>query len=103
MPCIKRHGCSQQNFPPNDRWLLFWRHERWSIDCTVGDAIVEKGIKADHQSNAGWLFKCYWALSLLQNIKIWKRERFIEGHARRRVAHALKTPNSLKGFSKAPF
>ena len=95
--------CSWENFLPNDRWLLFWRHERWSKDCAVGDAIFEKGIKADHQSNPGWLFKSYWALLLLPNVKIWRRERFIDGHARRQMARALKTPNSLKAFSKAPF
>lgn len=73
------------------------------VKTAVGDAIFEKGIKADHQSNPGWLFKSYWALLLLPNVKIWRRERFIDGHARRQMARALKTPNSLKGFSKAPF
>ena len=38
-----------------------------------------------------------------QTVRVWNRERFIEGHARRWLAHALKTPNSLKTFSKALF
>ena len=38
-----------------------------------------------------------------QTVRMWNRERFIEGHAKRWLAHALKTPNSLKIFSKALF
>ena len=36
-----------------------------------------------------------------QNIRVWSRERFIEGQARRQVAPALKPPNSQK-FSAKP-
>ena len=31
----------------------------------------------------------------------WSRERLLQGHARRQVAHALKSPSFLKAFSKA--
>ena len=35
-----------------------------------------------------------------QNTRVWNRERFTEGHVRICVAHALKTLNSPKAFSK---
>ena len=38
-----------------------------------------------------------------QNIRVWNKERFTKGHARRWVVHTLKTPNSLKAFSKVLF
>ena len=38
-----------------------------------------------------------------QNIRVWSRERFIEGHARRQVAPALKPPNSQKLSAKPYF
>ena len=38
-----------------------------------------------------------------QSVRVWSRERFIEGHARRQVTHALKTSNSLKALGKALF
>ena len=38
-----------------------------------------------------------------QNVRVCSREKFIEGPAMLWVGHALKIPNSLKGFSKAFF
>ena len=38
-----------------------------------------------------------------QNMRVWNRERFTEGHARRWVVHTLKIPNSLKTFIKVLF
>ena len=38
-----------------------------------------------------------------QNIKVWSRKRFIEGHARRQVAPALKPLNSQKLSAKPYF
>ena len=38
-----------------------------------------------------------------QNISVWNRERFIEGHVRRQVVHTLKNPKSPKALSKKPF
>ena len=32
---------------------------------------------------------------LYQNIRVWKRESFIEGRERKWVFHVFKTPNSL--------
>ena len=36
-----------------------------------------------------------------QNVGVWSRDRFIEGHESKQVAHVLKTPSSPKAFSKA--
>ena len=36
-----------------------------------------------------------------QNVRVWSRDRFIEGHESRQVARALKTPNSPKALSEA--
>ena len=36
-----------------------------------------------------------------QKVSVWSPERCTEGPARRGVAHALKTPNSLKALSEA--
>ena len=36
-----------------------------------------------------------------QNIGVWNRERFIAGPCKETVAHALKSPNSPKAFSKS--
>ena len=36
-----------------------------------------------------------------QSIRVWNRERFIEGHARRQEVHALKCPKSPKALSKS--
>ena len=38
-----------------------------------------------------------------QNVSVWSRDKFIEGPARRWVAHALKTANFWKAVSKTLF
>ena len=39
----------------------------------------------------------------IPNIRVWNRERFTKGQARRWVVLTLKTPNSLKAFGKVLF